>query len=183
MERWGITIPGPVARENSMKYCKFILYLVWALLVAADVRAVTIDMVTVGNPGNAADTTGSPNPAGSVAVAYRIGKYEISEQMIDKANTLGGLGITKILRGPDKPATSTSWNEAARFVNWLNTSQGFTPAYKFTTPPDGTAVTANENITLWGPGDAGYNPSNLFRNSRAKYFLPSVGVLLRRRRE
>ena len=51
--------------------------------------------------------------------------------MIDKANTLGGLGITKDTRGANQPATSVSWNEAARFVNWLDTSQGFTPAYKF----------------------------------------------------
>ena len=29
-----------------------------------------IDFVTIGNPGNAADATGNPNPAGSVAYAY-----------------------------------------------------------------------------------------------------------------
>ena len=34
-----------------------------------------IEFVDIGNPGNAADTTGAPNPAGSVAEAYRIGKY------------------------------------------------------------------------------------------------------------
>lgn len=39
--------------------------------------------------------------------------------MIDKANTLGGLGITKDTRGPDKPATDVSWNEVARFINFL----------------------------------------------------------------
>ena len=54
------------------------------------------------------------------AYTYRIGKFEISEQMIDKANALGGLGITKDTRGPDFPATSVTWYEAARFVNWLN---------------------------------------------------------------
>ena len=31
-----------------------------------------------------------------------MGKFEISEQMIDKANALGGLGITKDSRGADK---------------------------------------------------------------------------------
>ena len=64
-----------------------------------------IEFVTIGNPGNAADTTGSPNPAGSVPYTYRMGKFEISEQMIDKANAVGGLGITKDTRGADKPAT------------------------------------------------------------------------------
>ena len=63
--------------------------------------------------------------------SYRMGKFEISEQMIDKANAEGGLGITKDTRGLNKPATSVSWNEAATFVNWLNTSTLHTPAYKF----------------------------------------------------
>lgn len=75
-----------------------------------------IEFVTIGQPGNPADTTGVPDPAGSVSYAYRIGKYEISEQMIDKANSLGGLGIDKDSRGPDKPATSVSWYEAASLV-------------------------------------------------------------------
>jgi hypothetical protein len=125
----------------------------------------SIDFVTIGNPGNPPDTTGQPNPAGSVPYAYRIGKYEISEQMIEKANALGGLGITKDERGPNYPATSLSWFEAAKFVNWLNTSEGQTPAYKFDAAGD---------FQLWSPSDAGYDPSNLFRNSQATYFLPSA---------
>jgi formylglycine-generating enzyme len=40
----------------------------------------TIEMVTVGNPGNAADpgNTTSPNVYGAVAEAFRIGKYEVT---------------------------------------------------------------------------------------------------------
>jgi hypothetical protein len=132
-----------------------------------------IEFVTIGNPGNVADTTGDPNPAGSVPYTYRIGTYEISEQMIDKANTLGGLGITKNAFGANKPAFAVNWNEAARFINWLNTSQGFTPAYKFPVQPGGPNYSANIDILLWTPSDAGYNPNNLYRNSLAKYFLPS----------
>jgi hypothetical protein len=128
-------------------------------------NAFDIAFVTIGNPGNPADTTGQPNPAGSVPYLYRIGKYEISEQMIDKANALGGLGITKDTRGLDKPATSVSWFEAAQFVNWLNTSTGHTPAYKFDAAGD---------FQLWTPSDPGYNPNNLFRNDQAEYFLPSA---------
>jgi hypothetical protein len=94
-----------------------------------------VDFVTIGNPGNVADTTGSPNPAGSVPYTFRIGKYEISEQMIDNANAAGGLGITKDTRGVNKPATSVSWYEAARFINWLNMSTGSVMAYKFSFQP------------------------------------------------
>jgi len=134
-----------------------------------------IEFVTIGNPGNVADTTGAPNPAGSVPYAYRMGKFEISEQMTDKANAEGGLGITNnTLSGPDKPATQISWNEAARFVNWLNTSSGSMPAYKFAIQPGEAGYDVNANIELWTISDAGYNPSNHYRNSFARYFLPSV---------
>jgi sulfatase modifying factor 1 len=126
-------------------------------------NSFSIDFVSIGNPGNAPDA--NPNPAGAVAYPYRIGKYEISEQMIDKANALGGLGITKDTRGPDYPATRVTWYEAAKFVNWLDTSSGSVPAYKFD---------ASGNFQLWTPIDPGYNPDNLFRNSSAKYFLPSL---------
>ena len=128
-------------------------------------HAFTIEFVTIGAPGNPPDTTGDPNPAGAVPYVYRIGKYEISERMIDAANALGGLGITKDKRGPEKPATRVSWFEAAQFVNWLNTSTGGVPAYKFD---------AQGNFQLWAPGDPGYDPGNLFRNAQARYFLPSA---------
>jgi len=129
-----------------------------------------IDFVTIGNPGNFDDTTGSPNPVGQVDTTYRIGQFEISEDMIDKANAQSladgdPLGITKDTRGADKPATNVSWLGAAQFVNWLNTDSGSTPAYKFDT---------GGNFQLWQSSDAGFNPNNLYRNSQARYFLPSV---------
>jgi len=125
-----------------------------------------IEFVEIGNPGNPADDiSANPDFAGSVAQSYRIGQFEISEDMINKANALGSLRITHDNRGVNKPATSISWFEAAQFVNWLNTSKGATPAYKF----DGGG-----NFQLWSPGDAGYDPNNLYRNSLAAYFLPST---------
>jgi formylglycine-generating enzyme required for sulfatase activity len=139
-----------------------------------------IEFVTIGNPGNVADTTGTPNPAGSVPYKYRIGKFEISQKMVANANNLGGLGITLADlslhggNGSNRPATGVSWNEAARFINWLNTTQGFAPAYKFTTQPGTPGYSANEDIQVWQPGDAGYHANYLFRNQLARYFLPSV---------
>ena len=96
-----------------------------------------IEFVDIGSPGNAADTTGDPNPVGSVAQSYRIGKFEISRDMILKANAEGGLGIAlpdmSLFggNGVNRPATGTTWFEAAQFVNWLNTSTGNAPAYNF----------------------------------------------------
>ena len=143
-------------------------------MFGAGENAFEIPFVTIGSPGNAPDTTGAPNPAGSVGYTYRIGKFEVPEEAVRKANAqseLDGqpLNITLDERGPQKPATSLSWFEAARFVNWLNEDAGFSPAYKFDDGPGGSG-----EFQLWAPGDAGFNPGNLFRNRHARYVLPSV---------
>jgi sulfatase modifying factor 1 len=137
------------------------------------VNAFDINFVPIGNPGNAADLTGLVQPVGSVAYPFRMGQFEVSEQMIEKANVLGGLGIMPIARGPDKPATSVSWNAAARFVNWLNASTGHPLAYKFDLQPGDIGYHSNQNILLWDVSDPGYDANNRFRNSRARYVLPS----------
>ena len=133
----------------------------------------TLEFVAIGNPGNTADSSGAPNPAGSVAYTYNLGKYEVSRDMINKANTAGGLGITMADMSTyvggnfaSRAATGISWNEAARFVNYLNTSKGYQAAYNFTTGG------SNDNITLWGAGQ--YSGSNRFRHKDAVFVLPSL---------
>src|SRR3954452_1890831 len=137
-----------------------------------------IEFVPIGNPGNLPDTTGNLNPAGSVAKAFQMGQNEISEDMINKANTLGGLFLTKDTRGTDKPASNMTWNEAARFVNWLNTSSGFPKAYKFALNPGDAGYTANaqanQNIVEWAVSDPGFDANNHYRNSLAAFWLPSA---------
>ena len=134
-------------------------------------NAFTMDFVTIGNPGNPVDTTGNPNTSGSVAYTYNLAKYEVSRDQIDKANSSGSLGITIFdmtsyggSNGSLKPATGINWYEAAGYVNWLNTSTGGTAAYKF----DGSGT-----FQLWTSTDAGYNANNMFRNTLAKYVIPS----------
>lgn len=155
--------------------------------------AFTIDFRSVGNPGNNADTRVEANPvgsssaglilnAGSVDYEYRIGTYEVSRDMITKANNVGNLEITLVdlskyngsENGVNRPATGISWNEAARFVNWLNVSEGYGPAYKFALQPGDLGYSANADLILWEIGDAGYDATNRYRNSKAKYFLPST---------
>ena len=131
-----------------------------------------MEFVTIGNPGNATDTTGIPNPAGSVPYTYDIGKFEVNEDMITKYNASFGtdnsLVITKDTRGVNRPATSVSWNEAARFVNWLNTSTGNAAAYKFNTNG------VNDNVELWTSSDTlDFDATNPFRSKRSKFVLPS----------
>jgi formylglycine-generating enzyme required for sulfatase activity len=132
-----------------------------------------IVFVDIGNANNPDDTTGSPNPAGKVEYAYRMGKFEISRDMVTKANNEGSLGITMdsmgvVTGGPraDMPATGVTWLEAAKFVNWLNMSRGHQAAYKF----DSTG-----SFQIWSSAEAWQvGGENLFRHRDAYYFLPSV---------
>lgn len=124
-----------------------------------------IEFVKIGNPGNAADDTG----LGAVAYNYNIGKYEVSREMIIKANSEAGLGIDFTYfsapnwDAPKMPAGGITWHEAARFVNYLNTSQGHQAAYNFD---------SNGAFQNWGTGQ--YNGSNQFRHKDAVFFLPSA---------
>jgi Sulfatase-modifying factor enzyme 1 len=129
-----------------------------------------IDFVTVGNPGNSNDTTGY----GGVPYTYRIGKYTISQNQVDAATRNGLQNVTAGAWSGDQPAANISWYAAAAYVNWLNTSQGYRPAYNLTftngawsmslwpTTPD-----TNGNVA-WTLGG-----TNLFRNALCHYFLPS----------
>ncbi|MEM9368621.1 MAG: SUMF1/EgtB/PvdO family nonheme iron enzyme [Planctomycetota bacterium] len=135
-------------------------------------NAFSMEFVAIGDPGNVADATGTPSPAGSVGYTYYMGKHEVSRDMIAKANASGGLGITldsmsSVSGGPraDMAATGVTWFEAAQFANYLNTSKGFLAAYRFDT---------SGNFQLWQSGDAGYDAANPFRNSLANFVLPTA---------
>ncbi len=67
----------------------------------------------------------------------------------------------------DVPTNSTSWYEAAQFVNWLNTSTGHQAAYKFT----GTQGQSDYTFATWDAADA-WGGTNLYRHKEAFYFLP-----------
>ena len=140
------------------------------LFFGNNANTFAIDFVEIADPGNAADSVGFPNPAGAVGYRYGIGKYEVSESMISSYNaeygTPNGQTITTDNRGPNKPATLVSWSDAARFVNWLNTSTGGFAAYTFD---------YNGDVALWTASDINdYNSTNPVRSRRARFVLPSV---------
>jgi hypothetical protein len=148
---------------------------VWGGTFGTGANRFDIEFKNIDFAGNLPDNTGNPNPVGAVPYQYRIAKFEVSEDMIVKANAAGALGITKDNRGIDKPATSISWNEAARFVNWLNDFVGSPRAYKFAVQPGEAGYNANNNqAQLWTAGDgAAFNPANPYRNAQARFFLPN----------
>jgi sulfatase modifying factor 1 len=128
-----------------MKYKNLLTLAASAALITSTSASVTIDWVTVGNPGNAADTTGY----GAVGYEYQIGKYEVTnaqymEFLNAKAATdnyslyntnMASFGITRsgssgsysyaVSSGfENKPVVYVSWYDAARFSNWLSNGQG-----------------------------------------------------------
>ena len=113
---------------------------------------ITIDMVNIGNAGNAADTTGY----GAVSYDHAIGKYEVTIRQytaflnaVAATDTYGlyhsnmgtNLNVAGITRSgspgsysysvmnnsgnsANRPITYVSWFDAARFSNWMQNGQG-----------------------------------------------------------
>jgi len=137
-----------------------------------------IEFVSIGALGNPSGTIAVGRLAGSVGYSYSMGKHEISLGMIEKANGLGGMSLTYAYEQNNGGLRNTiaargiSFTEAALFVNFLNTVQGFSPAYKILSA--GGSATTTTGVQVWGPGDTGYSAGNPIRNSGAKYFLPTV---------
>ena len=160
-----------------------------ALTGTLDLRQITVDVnpadtptaapptpltefVTIRDAGNAVDAPQEPQNVGygDVSYVYQIGRYTISEGDIATYNAApvnSTRQITLDNRGTDKPAT-ISWNEAARYINWLNIREGFQPAYKFDTGG------VNDNISLWAVADSWTaGGENRYRHKYTTYFLPS----------
>jgi formylglycine-generating enzyme required for sulfatase activity len=130
----------------------------------------TVDFVSVGNAGNGNDFGDYFSTCGGVAYNYRIGTYEISQDMINKATANGMANVTGGAWTGNQPAAKITWYEAAAFVNWLNVSKGYSPAYNL-------SYSGSWSVSAWGASDqattgvrSGTNP---FRNKGAIYLLPS----------
>ena len=129
--------------------------------------------VVVGDVNNVGDT--EHDGYGSVSYEYDIAKFELAEEQIDVYNLENSTApINKDTRGGSKPATSISWNEAARYVNWLNTREGYQEAYNFSSVAREEVLGISDNIQLWGVDQSWQlGGENRFRHKDARYFLPS----------
>ena len=153
------------------------------LLVQTASALITIDSVTVGNAGNANDTTGY----GGVGYDYGIGKYEVTlNQYTAFLNAVGatdtyGLyntsmgtdlnsaGIARsgasggytyaVMGSGNRPVTYVSWYDSARFANWLGNGQ----------PTGAQAAGTTETGAYTLTGNTGF----ITRNAGWTYSLPS----------
>ena len=119
-----------------------------------------INFSRIGNPGNVPDSNGY----GAVAYTYQIGTYDISANQFNAAIASGLSNVTAGYWSNNQPVANVTWYKAAAFVNWLDISSGYAPAYN---------LTSSNSLSLWATNSPGYNPSDAYRNSLAKYFLPS----------
>jgi sulfatase modifying factor 1 len=153
----------------------------------------TMQMVPVGNAGNAADTS----TYGAVGYTYSIGKYEVTNAQYaqflnsvaatDSTNNLYSTsmagargGITrsgasgsytyavKAFMG-DKPVNYVSWYDALRFCNWLHNGRP-SGAQGNATTERGTYTLTGATIVAAGT-DATHGANG--RNAGARFWLPS----------
>jgi sulfatase modifying factor 1 len=104
------------------------------MMMAAVVGATGMaqaDFVTIGNAGNAADTTGY----GAVGYTYQISKYEVTIAQMQASGVGSGnenyynTGDRTV--GPNAPAVYVSLYEAMKYCNWLTTGNINLGAYVF----------------------------------------------------
>jgi sulfatase modifying factor 1 len=159
-------------------------------------HAVTIDMVTVGDPGNAGNTNGY----GDVAYSYRIGKYEVTiQQYTDFLNAVAAddtyslyntnmgtnLNIAGISRagasgsytysvigpsGTNPTGANSSGDRPISYISWFDAARFANWMHNGQpTGPQGNGTTETGAYTLWGAVSGEPKARNLV----ASFFIPS----------
>jgi sulfatase modifying factor 1 len=175
----------------------FTLAVTSALITSAS-ATVTIDYVSVGNPGNAADL-GTGSLYGAVAYAYQIGKYEVTNAQYGEFlnakgasnsgaiynSSMTGTGITQtgssgnfsysVTSGfENKPVVYVSWFDAARFANWMMNGQGSgdmeTGAYTLNGATSGI-ITANIGAQVYLPSEDEWYKAAYYSAANTSYSL------------
>ncbi|WP_332835131.1 SUMF1/EgtB/PvdO family nonheme iron enzyme [Geminisphaera colitermitum] len=162
-----------------------------AFAVTPGSQLITMPTVTVGDIGNAADSTGY----GSVSYEYQIGTYEVTNgqyaaflNAVDStgANTYnlynsymssssyGGItwnGTSYVVKaGSDlKPVVYVSFYDAARFTNWLTSGDTENGLYVFSA--DGWTITDNPDHAA----SSGWAVASEDEWYKAAYYDPNKG--------
>jgi formylglycine-generating enzyme required for sulfatase activity len=152
-----------------------------SLWLSVSAWAVSIDWVTVGDPGNGCDTS-TLDCFGAVDYVYRIGKFEVTSAQyaeflnakaasdplelyttgmpgITRSGTSGSYSYSTIAGRESWPVTAVSYFDTLRFANWLHNGQG-------------NGDTETGAYTLLGGTPIPSNP-NVERNPGATVFLPT----------
>jgi formylglycine-generating enzyme len=171
------------------RFVSMMAALVLAVTASAARAEISIEFVTVGNPGNANDSTGY----GGVDYVYAIGKYEVTAGQytaflnavaatdtyglyntfmwssdfgckIQRSGSSGNFEYSVAADRANRPVNVVSWGDTARFMNWLhndqpNGAQGEETTERGAYTLDG-ATTRDELMAIT-------------RNADAKYWIPT----------
>ena len=113
---------------------------------------VNMDFVTIGNPGNPADSTGY----GAVDYQYQIGTKEVSINQFMTAygadNRVGSGDEDEWFssEGGVAPAVLVSFYESMKYANWLTSGDAYDGAYQFNSSGTLTAVDRDAAVTTYG---------------------------------
>ena len=184
-----------------MKTPSLLTLAVNAALITSASAIVTIDYITVGNAGNAADPdTGY----GAVADEYQIGKYEVTNAQYGaflntKAATdsyglynsgMSSYGITRSGSSgsftysvtealANRPVVLISWFDAARMANWMMNSQGNgsteTGSYTLSGATSGI-ITKNVGATIYIPTEDEWYKAAYYNSGSQSYSLYPNGT-------
>ena len=141
---------GLLSSQRRMKTTALFLGFLSAVLLGAAHAAITIQTVTIGDPGNPNDST-TGGLYGGVSYTYAIGTYEVT--LLQYTAFLNAVGATdtnalynpsmetdlniagisrsgasgsfaySVIGDGNRPVTYVSWFDAARFTNWLHNGQ------------------------------------------------------------
>lgn len=118
-------------------------------------------------------TTNPSSGYGIVRYDFSIGVHTVTNAQWDAFVASSGLGdihvssVNSMWKGASQPVNRLTWIDAARFVNWLNTSKGYPPAYKFTGEPG----TPDFAPSVWGPDESAQG--HPYRHKDAVFVIPS----------
>jgi formylglycine-generating enzyme required for sulfatase activity len=165
------------------------------LFISSVSASVTLDWVTVGNAGNAADSTGF----GAVGYTYQIGKYEVtnaqygaflnakaatdnyglyntnmSSSGITRSGSSGSFTYSVTEALANRPVVHVSWYDAARFANWLANGQGSgdteTGSYTLSGATSGN-FTANAGAQVYIPTENEWYKAAYYNGANSTYSL------------
>jgi formylglycine-generating enzyme len=174
---------------------RFVIVMAALMLAVTDSAAraeISIDFVTIGNAGNAADTRYYETGFGAVDYVYAIGKYEVTagqymaflnavattdtyglyntsmtEQygcQIERHGESGNYTYSVAADRAKRPVNYVSWGDAARFMNWLHNGQP--------TGAQGAGTTEGGAYTLDG-ATTNDELMAVTRNADARYWIPT----------
>jgi hypothetical protein len=139
---------------------------------ADTIRGIGMDFVTIGNPGNAADTVVMERDGttgyGAVGYNYRIGKYEVTNAQWNTFTAAAGAPTGNdygfypgdaydegaYFTGVQQPTDMVSWYEGLQFCNYLTSGDKSKGAYLFsgnnTNPGDFLGINRDAAISSYG---------------------------------